>query len=150
MLHRGKYRLEGEQTPDAGARPRSLLSRVLNIDENFTRGDKVLTIGTFIWTMLWKVVALGVLIWTLCVAPLSKDWWFDYTMITGVWLTLVVAVVVTIWFGIGITRDLIDLFALLKTAQRVDADDGSVKDHHNVGEAPPSQALQSSAPNANK
>lgn len=132
MLHRGAYRLDGPAA--APAEKRHWLARFLDIDEHFTRGDKAMAYSTFWWAMFWKVVALGILIWTFAVAPLSTHWWFEYTMITGVWLTLGIGVIVAVWFTIGVFIDLRELFRTLKTVKRVDTDDGTVRNHHNADE----------------
>jgi SSS family solute:Na+ symporter len=125
MLHRGIYKLE-----DAAkvARPvrKNWLTRLLNIDENFTRGDKAITIGIVGWTVGLNVLAVGILLWTLFVGRLSEDWWFDYAMITSVWVCLVMAIITTIWFAIGVWRDLRSLFRQLESVRREDADDGTV------------------------
>jgi len=139
LLHRGAYRVAGDgQLASAGTtlppRRRSLIDRIFDIDEHSTRGDKVLTFGTFGYTMCLQLLAVGILIWTLAVGRLSPNWWFNYYMVTAVWLTLAVATGVAIWFSIGVTRDLRDLFRTLKTAQRNAADDGTVRAHHNLGD----------------
>lgn len=126
MLHRDQPRTDAEV---ATARKRFWLARFLDIDEHFTRGDKSLAYGTVIWSIFWQLVAVGILIWSVAVRPLSTHWWFEYTMITGVWLTLGIAVISTIWFTIGVTRDLIELFRTLKNVVRVDSDDGTVREH---------------------
>jgi SSS family solute:Na+ symporter len=135
MLHRGKYRLPSEDIlMGIPEKSQSFLHRFLQIDEHFTRGDKWLVIGTFGWTTFMTLVALVVLFWRLFLGRLSRDWWFNYTMITGVWVTLVIGVITTVWFLIGVTRDLINLFHTLETVKRSDSDDGTVRNHHNVGE----------------
>jgi SSS family solute:Na+ symporter len=134
MLHRGRYRIPGEDIIVSAGANRSFLTRFLQIDEHFTRGDKVLTYGTFCWTVFWTAVSIGILLWTVLVGRLSPEWWFDYTMITSVWLTLVLGVITAVWFFIGASYDLVDLFRTLKIVKRSDADDGSVRDHHNAGE----------------
>ncbi|MDR1190145.1 MAG: hypothetical protein LBK60_00585 [Verrucomicrobiales bacterium] len=134
MLHRGAWRIASEDVVVNASAGKSFLSRFLQIDQHFTRGDKILTYGTFGWTVFWTAVSVGILLWTLLVGRLSPEWWFDYTMLTSVWLTLGLGVVVAVWFFIGATRDLLELFRTLKTVERSDADDGTVRDHHNAGE----------------
>jgi solute:Na+ symporter, SSS family len=134
MLHRGKYRIASEDVVVKVPGQRVWYARLLDIDEHFTRSDKALTGATVIWTLLWKAVAIGIVIWTVVVGRLSAKWWFDYSMITGVWLTLAIGCVVTVWFLFGVTRDLISLARTLQQAKRNDADDGTVRGHHNTGE----------------
>ena len=138
MLHRGKYRIASEDILVQTPREKAWYSQLLDMDEHFTFGDKALTIATVAWTLLWKVVAVGIVIWTVTVGRLSAKWWFDYSMITGVWLTLAIGCIVTVWFLWGVTHDLKALVIALRKAKRNDADDGTVRAHHNVGEAGPS------------
>ncbi len=125
MLHRDQPKTAEQE---ATARKRFWLARFLDIDEHFTIGDKRLAYGTVIWSIFWQLVAVGILIWSLTVHPPSTEWWFEYTMVTGVWLTAAIGIVVTVWFTIGVTRDLIDLFRTLKNVVREDNDDGTVRE----------------------
>ena len=135
MLHRGAYRIQSEDTlAKAPAKKRFWLARFLDVDEHFTRGDKILTYSTFWYTMLFQVISVGILIWTLTVGRLSTNWWFNYTMVTAVWLTVGIGAIVTVWFTVGVIRDLRHLFQALKTIRQVDTDDGTVRGHHNLGE----------------
>jgi len=157
MLHRGKYRIKSDDViedpaapPDSAFDPgagvlsnspaspalakRSWLSRFLNIDRHFTRRDKVLTYATFWWNMLWQVVSVVILLWVIAFGRLSANWWFNYRMIVGVGVALVLSVPTTIWFTVGVTHDLIDLLKTLRSSRRSDADDGTVRDHHNLAD----------------
>jgi SSS family solute:Na+ symporter len=135
MLHRGKYKIQSEEVVVAQeVKKRNWLVRFLDIDEHFTRGDKILIYGTFGWSLFWQSVSLIILIWSLTVSRLSSGWWFEYTMFSGVWLTMSIGLIVTVWFTIGVIRDMIELFRTLKTVKQVDGDDGTVRSHHNAGE----------------
>lgn len=137
MLHRGIYKIREENAEPAMQVKRSFWSRLIQIDEHFSWGDKVLTVCTTVWVLSMNLLAVGVLLWTLCVGRLSQDWWFHYMMTTAVWLNLFFGIVAAVWFAIGVTRDLRALFATLSTRRRVDADDGTVKGHRNAGEESP-------------
>lgn len=117
LLHRGAHRIasDNEQVEKPVLR-RGRLARFLNIDEHFTRGDKVVTYFTFFWSMLWKVLALLILVWVLCFGRLSEEWWFRYNMITSVWITVFWGVAMGIIFTWGVLRDLRDLLHTLKTS----------------------------------
>jgi SSS family solute:Na+ symporter len=129
MLHRGKYRVEEGEEPVKTA---FNLSKLIGIDEHYTANDKFLTFMTSLWTIFWQLVGIGILLWVLFIGKLSDQWWFGYTLYLGIYLPVVVAVITTIWFTIGTTRDIIDLFKTLRNVRRNDADDGTVKDHHNA------------------
>jgi SSS family solute:Na+ symporter len=136
MLHRGKYRISSEDIVVVSSKKKSWYARLFNIDEHFTPGDKTLTVITVAWTFFWNAVAIGIVIWTLVVGRLSPRWWFNYSMITGVWVTLAIGCVTTVWFTVGVTRDLKALVISLRKARRNDADDGTVRGHHSTGENP--------------
>ena len=137
MLHRGAYKIQSEDplAVPVIAKKRFWLARFLDVDEHFTRSDKILTYSTFGYTMLHQAMAVGILVWTLTMGRLSTNWWFNYTMVTAVWLTVGIGSVVTVWFTIGVIRDLRYLFTALKSIRQVDADDGTVVGHHNRDEA---------------
>ena len=59
MLHRGKYSLNHEDgAVQLSSAHRSWLARFLDINEHFTRGDKVITYGTFAWSVVWQLIAI--------------------------------------------------------------------------------------------
>jgi SSS family solute:Na+ symporter len=135
MLHRGAYQLPSEETTEEETHKNcGWLARMLDVNEHFTRSDRVLTYGTFVWSMSWQGITMGILFWTLVVGRLSPNAWFDYQLYLVIGVGLVLAVPTTIWFTIGVTKDLIELIRTLKTARRSDADDGTVRDHHNADE----------------
>lgn len=134
MLHRGKYAIKSEDDTRAPARKGFSIGKLIGIDEHYSKGDKVISMVTFLWAIAWQLLAVGILLWWLFFGRLSDEWWFKYTIITGVWLPLVIAVITTVWFTIGITRDMVDLFRTLSVVRRNDADDGTVVNHHNTGE----------------
>jgi len=134
MLHRGKYAIKAEDDVQEPMKKGFAWGKLIGINEHFTAGDKVLSLITTIWIIGWKAVALGVFLWWLLVGRLSDGWWFEYTMVTGLWIPLILGVITTIWFTIGTTRDILDLLKTLKLAQHNDRDDGTVRHHHNLGE----------------
>ena len=150
MLHRGKYRLHtDEEKVDTGEK-RSWHARFLGIDANFTKGDKALTYATFAWTMFWQVVSVSLLLWTVCIGRLSAEWWFNYRLIAGVGVALALSVPTTFWFTWGTVRDIMELVRTLKIAKRSDADDGTVRGHHNVGDEALEENGKSEAVEASK
>jgi SSS family solute:Na+ symporter len=128
ILHRGAYAIP-DDNPNAVPvmQNRSRLYRFLGIDEHFKRGDIVLTIVTFFYTITWKIVALAILLWVIFVGDLSTGWWFEYTMITGVWLALALGIITTFWFAFGVFRDIRTLFRELKAVRRDEMDNGTVE-----------------------
>lgn len=134
MLHRGKYALASEEDQKPSLpRSRWNLGTVLGFDEHFTAGDKFISGGIFAWSMFWFGVFLVGCLWNL-VQPWPIRWWVRYWHITGILMPLAIGLVTTIWFTLGGLRDLYRLFQRLQTVKRNALDDGTVIDHHNLGE----------------
>lgn len=149
MLHRGKYRRiddhRAEGQPMHGDDPadppikrirsfRGLLKVLSGVDDQYTRGDKILAYSVIIYGV---VILLGIwliqLIWNL-ISPWSDRTWFEFTWYYNLTLLLAVGIVTTIWFSIGTTIDLRRLFKRLDNLQRDDRDDGRVFGHVNADE----------------
>lgn len=126
MLHRGRYRVAGEEGPVAPLRKGFAWGKVLGINEYFTRGDKIIATTTFGWTMFWAAVALAILLWNVLVKHFTSDQWFEYYYFTAIVIPLALSLVTTVWFTIGGSVDLIKLVRSLRTAKQDDSDDGTV------------------------
>lgn len=120
---------------------RSWLDRMLNINADFTPGDRRLTKFTFCWTIGLKLFAVGVLFWVLLIARPSETFWFNYTMVMGVWLSVAVGLVVTVWFTFGVTKDLYALFKLLRQTTSDASDDGTETSFEPQAEAPMAEIM---------
>ncbi len=107
MLHRGIYAIEGDKPQQTTVEPirRKLLMRVLGIDQNFTRGDRWVTIGIFGWSVFWFTVFIFGSIW-YAIWPWSDAAWASYWRVTAIFLPLAIGVGTTIWFTIGCIGDL--------------------------------------------
>ncbi len=129
LLHRGPWNVDpisGEPLPEVPAPPRTWKS-LIGIDENFTRGDKVIAVGLFVWSMSWFGVFLVITLWNL-IKPWPLAWWSAYWFWAGIGLPLIIAALTSVWFTWGGVRDLRRLLAHLRIARR-DADDDGVVDH---------------------
>lgn len=123
LLHRGEYAVAGEEMHDGGG---FRWSQIIGLDGNMTRGDRIITIGTFGWGAFWKLFSISVLLWTFLVAPLSPEWWFHYAVFTALYMPLVIGCITTVWFTWGGMRDLVRLLRDLRGSRAVENDDGSV------------------------
>jgi SSS family solute:Na+ symporter len=140
MLHRGKYRREEDRAPGEPMdlppkAPRSIKGafRILTgIDDQFTRGDKILSWSVVAYTLGWSFGSwLVVLIWSLLVDwPLT--WWANWFFISNVIVASIIGVVSTVWFFIGGIWDLNRMFKRLAVADRNVLDDGRVVGHVNA------------------
>jgi SSS family solute:Na+ symporter len=109
----------------APVRQRWTLGALLGFDEHFTRGDKFVSGGLFVWGMFWFAVCIGGTIWNLA-SPWPVSWWARYWRVTAVLVPLVIGSVTAVWFTWGGVRDLRRLFRSLRTVQRDARDDGTV------------------------
>jgi SSS family solute:Na+ symporter len=134
LLHRGKYKIPSEDDTREPLPKGFSWGKVIGIDEHFTAGDKAISIFTFCWAVAWKISSISILTYWLLHGPQSDKWWFNFTMVSGVWIPVVVSVITTVWLTIATIRDMADLFRTLRTVSRNDADDGTVRQHHNLGE----------------
>ena len=134
MLHRGRYAIRSETDIVASVPKKFTWGSLIGVDEHFTKGDKILSWSTFAWVIGWQTVNLAVVVWYLFVQRLSDEWWFNWMLWTAIWIPLVIAVITSIWFTIGTTVDITRLLKTLRLAARNDKDDGTVRNHHNLGE----------------
>lgn len=122
LLHRGKYRVEG----DAGVDDKPLRGwKVLGPTKEFTKGDKIIYIATYGWAAAWTVVFIIGTIYNMT-NDVSTEAWLNFWKIYT-WIYLVTAVFVTIWFTIGGIKDLKSMIIALRSNIRDHSDSGFVE-----------------------
>lgn len=121
MLHRGAYdkKHEHQQVGIAGK-----LAKRLGITNEFTLGDKLIYFATLAWTFVWFGVFLWFTLQNLFWSVPDSQWMVLWR--TKVYVSIILSVIVTIWFLIGGIKDVILLFTELRSAERNDSDNGSV------------------------
>jgi solute:Na+ symporter, SSS family len=122
LLNRGKYRVAGEHKVDIKAGFR--LSRFAGVNENFSRGDRIIAYTTFFWGLIPNVLNFGVVIWNMGIHRWTVQTWWAWQYFWSVGIPVVGGVLTTIWFTWGTTRDLFALFRDLKLAAQDVTDDG--------------------------
>lgn len=132
MLHRGIYRAKGEaaQAPERLTGKRFFLRRVLGIDHQYTRGDRILAWSVFLWSFGFGFVICFIvpIVWNL-ISPLDVRWWSQYFFLKNLVVSAIIGVISTFWFGICGTRDLFRLFRELDKKEIDELDDGRVIGH---------------------
>jgi SSS family solute:Na+ symporter len=91
----------------------------------FSRGDRVIYIATYVWTGLWTLVFIVGTIYNLSHEVADALWirfWRFY-----VELQAVLALGVVVWFCVGGIRDMRGMFGRLRIAERDSQDDGRVQ-----------------------
>ncbi len=116
MLHRGEYNLEHFVARSARESKEGFSwAKIAGINEEYSKGDRILAYSVLIWTGYSFLVFLVQLFWNLVPAwRWSEDTWVNFFLYYTLPLSLLVGVVTTVWFTIGSVRDLMRLFFVLK------------------------------------
>ncbi len=123
LLHRGEYAIAGEHGQNVNKPATGW--RALFPSSEFTFTDKLIYYFKFAWGFGWAIVfVVGVIINVTRDVPVSS-WVTFWNWNVGISIT--VGLITTIWFSIGGIRDVIRLFAALKSAKRDDSDVGFIK-----------------------
>ena len=99
---------------------------MLGMGKEFTRADRLIYLATYTMIGCWTLVFIAGTICNLTNDVPDSTWasfWRLY-----VYVELVLAVVVVIWFTMGGLRDLKSMFGRLGATDRDDTDDGVVRD----------------------
>jgi SSS family solute:Na+ symporter len=145
LLHRGAYAVEGDAKPEPSSslplpRKRVNLLKMFGITDEFTIGDRFIALGIFGWQFLWLAVFVIGSATYLFIHKWSDQTWTTYWIITSIYVPLVLAVITTIWFTFGVSRDLRVFFRRLRTERADSHDDGTVQ--HDEALTPASAQVQ--------
>lgn len=130
MLHRGQYAKEAPSTEDMKSK-KFAWSKLIGIDENFSRSDKWIACGLFFYSLFFFVLFGIVTLWNL-ISPWPLAWWSLYWHINGIGLPIFLAVVTAIWFTWGGLRDMRRLFDRLRNEKINALDNGMVINNQNL------------------
>ena len=128
LLHRGKYAQSGEVWVKQKWSLGHILKQLIGIDEQYTRGDKVIAWSVFIYIIGYGIGLTFLLpvIWN-AITPWPIEWWSWYFFIRSLCVSTAIGIVSTIWFTWGGIKDTRALFRDL--AARVDdaSDNGFIE-----------------------
>lgn len=136
MLHRGQYSVEGPSP--ASTRRKWTWGSIIGFDQEFTRGDKIVSGSLFAWGLFWFLVFVVMSVLYL-IRPWPLSVWATYWHFYAILIPIFVGVVTTVWFTWGGTRDLFRFFRDLPNVKRDALDDGSVLNHHNSDDERPAR-----------
>ena len=130
MLHRGKYHREGLKLERPRFTFRNVIPQLIGIDNQYTRGDRILAWSVFVWSFVWGFLCcfVGVAVWNF-ISPWGNEGWLRWFFFNNFILAGIIGVVSTIWFSIGGTLDLRRLFRDLARKEENVLDDGRVIGH---------------------
>ncbi len=126
MLHRGAY-ADGPVAPPIPWNFKTVFIKLVGIDQNYTKSDRVLAWSVFLWSFGWSfgICFLGIVIWNIF-QPWPNEWWAIKFSVTALVVPGIVGVVTTVWFSLGGSMDLVRLFRDLAAKRENALDDGRV------------------------
>lgn len=132
MLHRKEYAVENLEQITADE-PRAwslrwLYNRLVGITPEYTKGDKCIAWGFFIYSFGYQFLICFVLvvIWNN-ISPWKLEYWGKYFLITTLLIPVVMTVINMFWFMIGGIIDLRHLFKDLAAREINELDNGQVE-----------------------
>lgn len=136
MLHRGKYS-DGESLEKKSPWTWSnVYSKLIGIDDEYTKGDKIIAWGVFFYSFVLQFLILFVfvVIWN-AISPWPAQWWSTYFFVSLIVIGIIVGAISTAWFMIGGVIDLRRLFKDLAARVNNPLDDGWVVGHVSLVDA---------------
>ena len=124
LLHRGAFATAGNQAAEPDQPVRGFRA-LIGMGREFTFWDKVIYLSSVAWTLvLVAVFVVGTVVslaYDVADAAWARFWWI-YLVVH-----LVISAVTTVWFVIGGTHGMLDLYRRLRTLKPDDRDDGRVE-----------------------
>ena len=126
LLHRGEYAVDDDKVEAAEkGQEVSWIARKLGFTDEFTTWDKVIYIGQYTWIGFWGIIFVIGTAYNL-INDVSDEAWKSWWKIQ-VSIFAAMAVLVTVWYAIGGTCNVIDLYKTLKSKEIDIHDDGTVQ-----------------------
>ena len=141
MLHRGKYNTDGHVEIQNVWSWKNFFSKAIGITNEYTRGDKIIAWGVFIYSFGWSFGLFFAIVICNFFYRWPRNWWGEYYLIRGLLVPMVLAVITTVWFFIGGVIDLRRMFRDLKQRQVDDLDNGMVSGHISLSDRKKFEAL---------
>ena len=145
MLHRGKYDLGEKRNLKMRWTPRTILSNIIGITPEYTRGDKAIAWSVFLYSFGYGFLLcfVGTVVWNHF-RPWPVEWWSKYFVIRYFIIPCIVACITTVWFGVGGVIGLRQLFRDLRARRETnDLDDGRVEGNVSLADKMELEAIDS-------
>jgi SSS family solute:Na+ symporter len=127
MLHRGEYIIKEENIVVEDVPLRGW--KMLGMGKEFTKGDKVIYIIAYSWTLLWITVFIIGTVFNLSGNVPDSSWMTFWK--TFIIINFSASSIIVLWFTVGGIKDFKDLLRRLTTMIRDPKDDGSVRKENN-------------------
>lgn len=122
LLRRGEHELPSETRIVNAAPSRGL--RILGMGREFTRGDRIIYIATYISTFLWTAVFIAGTVYNLT-RGMADERWVSFWKIY-LYIQIGLSIFVIFWFSVGGVRDIRAMLRRLKMLNRDPNDDGQI------------------------
>ncbi len=138
MLHRGEYALTDDQKAKKPMQPpgfksfRAILKTLSGIDQQFTKGDRILSYALLIYSFGWGFCSWLIIVLWNAFSRWPDTYWVYWFFIQNIIVAAIVGLVSTVWFSIAGTIDLYRMFKRLQTEATNVLDDGRVIGHMNA------------------
>ena len=146
MLHRGKYALE-EKREDIKTKWtwKTVLGKMVGITPEYSTSDKFIAWCYFFYSFVYRfgLTFIMVLIWN-AITPWDINLWSWYFLIVLLIVPGAMAAITAVWFGIGGTKDLVDMFRALETRTSNPLDDGRVEGNVSLADKAQFEAMEKS------
>jgi SSS family solute:Na+ symporter len=126
LLHRGRYAVAEDQV-EVHEEPKKKIHwlRIIGITDKFSLKDRWITFGVFGWSFFWVVVMITGTAWNL-ISPWSTQTWSRFWLWAAIILPIGIGVITTLWFTVGVLKDLRAFFTDIQNERTDDRDDGTV------------------------
>ncbi len=126
LLHRGEYS-DGKTVEYEKWTIGNIFSKLISITPDYTRGDKIIAWSVFFYSLVYQLgfTFIAVVIWN-AISPWPVKWWSKYFYIVYLIVPGIIGIISTIWFSVGGTLDILQLFKDLAARKRNSADNGQV------------------------
>ena len=143
MLHRGKYNLDGDNKTRSKWSWKTVFGKLIGITPEYTTGDKVIAWALFGYSIVFRfcISFIGVLLFNFLVFRWSEKIWGHYFLIVSMVIPGIIAVISTVWFGIGGVVDLRRLFRDLKNRVINELDNGAVEGNMSLADKKELEAI---------
>lgn len=123
LFHRGKFALPEDQVERETVTDR--FWKIFGMGKEFSRGDKIIYIANYVWTIGWFLVFVVGTVYSLSHDVKDESWMLFWKIHLGIHIGL--AVITVVWFTIGGVFDLKKMMATLKARVRDEKDDGFIR-----------------------
>ena len=128
LLHRGIYNTEGMNEKRDPWTWRTVLSKIIGITPEYTKGDRVIAWSVFYYSFVYGVLIYfcGLIIWNMFFRW-PDSWWAHLFFVTAIVIPCIVGTITTVWFMWGGIRDMRQLFKDLAKRKADPTDNGVVR-----------------------